>query len=437
MTTKQTVKSLIDSDYMSYAMYVLENRAIPSCIDGFKPVSRKVLFSMLEDHKGKKTKVSDLGGISKHNYHHGEGSAMGAAITLGAEWQNNVPVFTQYGNFGTRLVPEAAAPRYIFAGLNPEFKKYFMDFGVCDAHSDKDNPEPQTYLPIIPWVLVNGIEGIAVGFACKYAPHNPKNLAKACIAYLSNKKIDNNLLVPSWPGFKGQVVPDESGDTSKTKLIGTVERVKRNTWVISEVPFGVDRETYYNHLAKMEEDSKIEDFEDACDDSGFNFKVNLNGQQDATCQKDPVSYFKLSKIYSENYTALDEKGKLKLFTDKSEIVSYFCDYRLKKTEDKLARDIVVEQTKNEWLRAKKDFISVFMKKNLTSVSKVDMESIALKITPKEDWVSKLIRIPAFEFTTNSVNELDAEITTSDDELVRLKSLDARTVFIERLKVIAK
>lgn len=362
---------------------------------------------------------------------------MGAAITLGAEWQNNVPVFTQYGNFGTRLVPEAAAPRYIFAGLNPEFNKYFMDFEVCDAHSDRDNPEPQTYLPIIPWVLVNGIEGIAVGFACKYAPHNPKNLAKACIAYLSGKKVDKNLLIPQWPGFKGQVLPDESGDTSKTKLIGTVERVKRNTWVISEVPFGVDRETYYNHLAKMEEDGKIEDFEDACDDTGFNFKVKLNGQQDSVCQKDPISYFKLSKIYSENYTALDEKGKLKLFSDKSEIISYFCDYRLKKTEDKLARDIVVETAKNDWLRAKKAFISVFVKKNLTSVSKTDMENIGLGITTNTDWVAKLIRIPAYEFTTNSVSELDKAISTSDAELVRLKSLDAKTVFVDRLKVIAK
>lgn len=187
----------------------------------------------------------------------------------------------------------------------------------------------------------------------------------------------------------------------------------------------------------MEEDGKIEDFEDACDDTGFNFKVKLNGQQDSVCQKDPISYFKLSKIYSENYTALDEKGKLKLFSDKSEIISYFCDYRLKKTEDKLARDIVVETAKNDWLRAKKAFISVFVKKNLTSVSKTDMENIGLGITTNTDWVAKLIRIPAYEFTTNSVSELDKAISTSDAELVRLKSLDAKTVFVDRLKVIAK
>lgn len=66
MTTQnQTIQEIIDSDYMTYAMYVLENRAIPSCIDGFKPVSRKVLYSMMTDHNGKKTKISDLGGISK------------------------------------------------------------------------------------------------------------------------------------------------------------------------------------------------------------------------------------------------------------------------------------------------------------------------------------------------------------------------------------
>ena len=65
---ERPLEDVIDTEYRSYAMYTLENRAIPSVIDGLKPTSRKVLYAMLNEHKGAKTKIADLGSISKYNY---------------------------------------------------------------------------------------------------------------------------------------------------------------------------------------------------------------------------------------------------------------------------------------------------------------------------------------------------------------------------------
>lgn len=433
----KTISNVIDTDYHGYAMYVLEHRAIPSAIDGLKPTHRKLLYSMLNDYKGKKTKCNDLGSISKHNYHHGEASAMGAVVTLTADYNNNVPLFTGHGNFGSRLIQEAAAPRYIFASLNNNFYDYFSDFEVCSPHKDKDNPEPQTYLPVIPWVLVNGIEGIAVGFACKFMPHSPKDLAKACIQYLNGKKIPN--LIPSFPQFTGEVVEDtESGTIGKYLLRGTVNRTKRNTWEISEVPYGFDRETYFNHLSKMEDQGKLVDFEDNCDKSGFRFTVKLDGEQDKKCQSDPLSYFKLEKSVTENYTTLDEFGKLKIFDNKQEIVKYFCDYRLTKFAEKLKYDENKLNEEISWLSIKMQFIM-----------DVSSNKIELKTQKKSQWLedipkfyncskesaNNLLNISVVDMTEDYISNLKNKIKDKKSQLEELLKLNAKEVFLSKLKVI--
>ena len=225
---------IINEEYRDFALYTVENRAIPSCIDGLKPVQRKVLYAMIEEHHGRKTKIAELGSIAKHNYHHGENSAMQAAIGMAAPYLNIVPVLKADGNFGTRLIQEASAPRYIFALQSDKFEKYFTDFEVVDKSRDPENPEPQTYLPLIPWVLVNGISGIAVGFANKIMPHDPKDLVKATLAVLKGKK--QPTLTPVFPDFNG---PVELIEHDKLIVKGIVNRIKRNTWEITEVPYGL------------------------------------------------------------------------------------------------------------------------------------------------------------------------------------------------------
>lgn len=174
--------NIIDTEFREFSMYTIENRAIPSAVDGFKPTQRKLVYAMITEYRGNKIKVAELGGgLAKLNYHHGEGSAQGAAVGLASDWNNNAPVFTGHGNFGSRLVPEAAAPRYIFASLSENFKKYFVDTEVAPKSNDPENPEPAHYLPIIPWVLVNGISGIAVGFKTEILPRSIKYLTSATL----------------------------------------------------------------------------------------------------------------------------------------------------------------------------------------------------------------------------------------------------------------
>ena len=435
VASNKTVAQTIDSDYRHYAMYVLENRAIPCYIDGFKPVHRKLFYAMLNEHRGKKTKVSDLGGISKFNYHHGESSAMGAAVTLTAEWNNNVPLFQGHGNFGSRLIQEAAAPRYIFASANPEINKYFSDFEVCDKNSDEDSPEPQTYLPNIPWVLVNGVEGIAVGFACRYLPHSPVDIAKACQLAIKGKLKDDYVIPVTFPGFRGEVIQE-----TPTKVVtrGIVTRVKRNTWQITEAPWGYDRDQMFNQLDKMMADNKIVDFDDDCNDTGFNFLVKLDSACDAKCQKDPIAYFKLEKAFTENYTALDETGKLRLFQSKPEIIRAFVEYRVKKIGDKIQYDIKEVSSKLTWAMLKLNLIGDVLERKIDLLSMKKSDLIAYTVgeyAASEENAAKLTQIPIVDMTTDKLADLRLEIAKLGAALEDLRQLNPTDVYTARLSAI--
>lgn len=430
-----TVKEVIDTAYKSFGMYVLENRAIPCYIDGMKNVHRKLFYAMLNEHRGKKTKVSDLGGISKLNYHHGESSAMGAAVTLTAEWNNNVPLFQGHGNFGSRLIQEAAAPRYIFASANSEINKYFSDFEVCDKNSDEDSPEPQTYLPNIPWVLVNGIEGIAVGFACRYLPHSPVDIAKACTMAVKGKLKDDYVIPVTFPGFRGEVIQE-----TPTKVVtrGIVTRVKRNTWQITEAPWGYDRDQMFNQLDKMMADSKIVDFDDDCNDTGFNFLVKLDSACDAKCQKDPIAYFKLEKAFTENYTALDETGKLRLFESKPEIIRAFVEYRVKKIGDKIQYDIKDVSAKLTWAMLKLNLISDVLDRKIDLLAMKRADLIAYTVdeyAASEENATKLTQIPIVDMTSDKLADLRLEIAKLGAALEDLRRLDPTDVYTARLSAI--
>lgn len=421
-------KTVIDTEYREYAMYVLEQRAIPSCIDGLKPTARKLVCAGL-DHAKTKIKVAELGGmLSRYEYHHGEISAQSTLVVMAQDWSNNMPIFEGYGNFGSRLIQEAAAARYIFVKMSDNFKKYFRDFEVCDPHYIKDNPEPQCYLPLIPWVLVNGVKGIAVGFATDILPRDPKALKTVVMNKLKNKTA--KCPDPSFKGFNGEIVKltDSSWQTR-----GIVEHVSRNTYLISELPWGYDREGYFNVLTKLEDEGKLDDFEDECDDSGFKFRIKINSNFKDKANSDLHAFLKLTKNHNENITTLDEHGKLKLFSNPDEVIDYFIQYRLKKVKDKIDFDIAAELKSNSWLVAKKNFIIHFADDNIQAYTKQRFGEVAAEYTDNQEFIDKLLRIPFYELSSDSIEQLVKLIEDSNIEINRLKGLEPEKVYLKQLE----
>ena len=218
-----SVRHFIDTEYKDFSMYVLQHRAIPSVIDGFKTSQRKLFYAM-QTYSGKRVKVAELGGsLSSIGYGHGETSANDAAVRMARSWANNIPAFIGHGNFGSRMLQEAAAPRYIYATMNPKAEAIFIDNDVLIANEDLEHKEPKHFLPSIPWLLVNGASGIAVGFKAEILPRNPKDVVKACEEYITTGSIKTELM-PFFPSFKGKV---EKVEDRKFVSYGVVEKGPR------------------------------------------------------------------------------------------------------------------------------------------------------------------------------------------------------------------
>lgn len=432
----KTVLELIDVDYRAYSMYVLENRAIPSAIDGCKIVQRKLLYSMLTSG-GHKIKVAELGGgLSSYGYLHGEASAQQAAVKMAQAWSNNVPMFEGHGNFGSRLVPEAAAPRYIYASLNKEFSKYFSDTEVCPVSNDPDNPEPLHYLPTIPWVLVNGIKGIAVGFATNILPRSPVDLATQCKKYIETGELDP-VILPSFPSFRGTVV---HVNDNKFKTVGIIEPNGTRGYTISELPIGYDREQYIELLCNLIDAGKIIDYQDLCSKDGFKFGIKINrAQREALEAAGLNKVFGLETAFSENLTTLDAHGKLRVFQNTSDLIKYFCDYRLQKYSDKIEYDINKCVERIEFLEDKVKFIQAVIEEKInfrTTTKKQLIEYIHVNITEAE-YGSKFISIPLYECTKDLVDSLLQDVVKLRKQLVALTKLTAKKLFQTNLDRIQK
>ena len=238
-TNDYPISKVARNEWLDFAMYTVESRAIPNMIDGLKPVQRFYLYSSLLNSKRDFKKVSAVAGIiSDYGYNHGETSAAGAGQLMAASWNNNVCLVEGRGSFGTRLVQQAGAARYVYTRVHKNFEKYIKDIELSPVHADPEHEPPSFYLPVLPLVLANGAKGIATGFATSILPRSTKHLAKAVKEYLEKGSIARKLPI-TFPDFSGKVEYDKEND--KYQVIGSFERKSKTVMVITEVPYGYDR----------------------------------------------------------------------------------------------------------------------------------------------------------------------------------------------------
>src|SRR5262245_53433197 len=189
------LNGMYESWFLDYASYVILERAVPHINDGLKPVQRRILHSLWEMEDGRYNKVANVIGHSMKYHPHGDASINDAMVQIG---QKELLIDMQ-GNWGNIYTGDsAAASRYIEARLS----KFALEVAfnekttVWQQSYDGRNREPVT-LPIkFPLLLAQGVEGIAVGLACKILPHNFNELIEGSIAVLRKQKVN---ILPDFP----------------------------------------------------------------------------------------------------------------------------------------------------------------------------------------------------------------------------------------------
>ena len=426
------VTELIDGQYKDYSKYVLYSRAIPHMIDGLKPSQRKILYTALKTANTSRIKTASLSGntISQANYHHGDASLNDAITKMVQLHSNNIPLLEGEGSFGSRLVPDAAAPRYTYVKMSQNFEKYFADTMVADKSIDPEDPEPAFYLPIIPWVLVNGVKGIAVGFATDIQPRNPKEIAKLCQAYLKGKNINKETLLPYYPEFEGKIYEE----LDSVYCEGNFTLTGQTKLEITEVPVGFTRESYVQVLNKLEETGKIVSYTDKCDKTGFKFDVTLKRGKKMKDQQ-IVRLFKLKKKINENITVIDHEGKLKVYDSPIDIIKEFCDYRLGKYEERYEYLIEEGISALDIIKAKVKFIELIIQGTLDFKNK-NRKTIKKELTTtfKSDIIEILIKMPIYSLCQDEMSKYINEGTALYKQIENWRIIDTTKEFIKELKV---
>lgn len=420
----KSIENLVNNEFKSYSEYVLYNRAIPSMMDGLKAGQRKIIYTANKVARNKLAKTASLAGsvISHANFHHGPASLEDAINGLVAGYNNNISLLKGEGSFGSRLVPDAAAARYTFTGLSENFDKWFTDFDVMLEQPDPEDPEPQYYLPLIPWVLVNGVQGISVGFATKIMPYDPRVLLKLVKARLAGKDIRRMKLMPKFPEFAGEV--ERVG--SEIVVTGTYENISPTKIRITEVPPVFTREKYIEHLEKLSSKGKITSYEDQCDENGFQFEVRLRGNPNV------IPTFALKKTIHENITVIDHEGRLKIYDNPYELIEDFVDTRLKFVESRLQFNINRDSELLAVIREKISFIKGVINGEIIFKNKNKEQMVNILSKMGYNHIDILLRMNMYALTKDNISVLSKQEKELVKELKHWKSTTAEAEYSQNL-----
>ncbi len=253
--TRYQLRSMYRSWYLDYASYVILERAVPNIADGLKPVQRRILHSMKTLDDGRFNKVANIVGNTMQYHPHGDASINDALVQLG---QKELLIETQ-GNWGNVLTGDrAAAGRYIEARLSPFALEVLYNSKLTEWTPSYDGrkKEPVTLPAKFPLLLVQGVEGIAVGLSSKILPHNFNEILDACIAFLRGEEF---ALYPDFAtgGFIDVNRYNDGTRGGAVKVRAKIEKIDNKTLAITEVPYGVTSGSLINSILKAGEKGKI------------------------------------------------------------------------------------------------------------------------------------------------------------------------------------
>lgn len=427
------ISEFLNNQYADAALYI-NYRSTPSFIDGLKNSARKVVYTIKKNNIKSQLKVSALGSkvVECSNYLHGDTSIQGTIVTLSQNFcgSNNLPILEGIGSFGTRHIPEAAAPRYIFAKPESYFDALFRkedDQNLIAQSFEGDEIEPMFYVPTLPLVLINGSSGIGVGFSSKILNRKIENIIQAINDKLDGKKLNENLFIPYWNGFKGTVKKVDD----KWEIRGIAE-LNKNKVKISELPMTYNLMSYLDKLKKLKEKGVILKYVDYSENDNFSFEITLSPEEAKLKEETILNDLGLVEYITENLTCIDENNKVKEYNSAIEIFEDYyrikIEYLNKRIKSEIIRLTNEEKVLNE--------IYSFIKNVIAGVINVKVKKSELEKQLKELKyfnIDKLISLPIYSLTEDKAEEAKKKWQNKIKELEDMKKQTPITLWKKDLK----
>ncbi|WP_034299094.1 DNA topoisomerase IV subunit A [Herbaspirillum sp. RV1423] len=269
-----TLSTFAERAYLDYAISVVKGRALPDVADGQKPVQRRILYAMnelgLNSTAKPRKSAAVVGDVLGKLHPHGDQSVYDALVRMAQDFSLRYPLIDGQGNFGSRDGDGAAAMRYTEARLTPISKLLLDEIGMgtvdFQPNYDGSTEEPKLLPARLPFLLLNGASGIAVGMATEIPSHNLHEVARAAVAMIRNPKITHEELMthitgPDFPGGGQIITPQstiaemyQSGRGSlKVRARWKIEDMARGQWqaVITELPPGVSSQKVLEEIEEI------------------------------------------------------------------------------------------------------------------------------------------------------------------------------------------
>ena len=319
---KIDIKQEMQSAYIDYSMSVIVARALPDVRDGFKPVHRRVLFGMDKlgntSDKPYKKSARIVGDVLGKYHPHGDLSVYFALVRMAQPWSLRYPLVDGQGNFGSVDGDSPAAMRYTEARLSRIAEEMLRDIekDTVDFTPNFDNTlEEPTVLPTrIPNLLVNGASGIAVGMATNMPPHNLSECIDASVALIDDRELTVEDLMqyikaPDFPtggiiyGFAGVKDAFETGRgriVIRAKAEIEVDSTTgRETIVVSEIPYAVNKSELIKKIADLVEEKRLEGISNINDESDrAGMRLVIEVKRDANASVILNKLFKMTDLQS-------------------------------------------------------------------------------------------------------------------------------------------
>jgi DNA gyrase subunit A len=437
----------LSSSYLSYAMSVIVARALPDVRDGLKPVQRRILYAMNEiglTHSAKTRKSAAVVGEVLAKYHpHGDTAVYDTMTRMAQDFSMRYPTVHGQGNFGSIDGDSAAAMRYTEAKLSSLAEEMLADIDkdTVDFIPNYDNTKKEpTVLPTkVPYLLLNGTLGIAVGMATSIPPHNLGEVIDALLYLVENPDcVTEDLLKyikgPDFP--TGGIIYDkkaiaEAYSTGQGKVVtrAKAEIIETKNGeehiIVTEIPFLVNKSELIKRIAELVEEKTIEDIKDLRDESdkdGLRVVIELKkGAPSKRVLAKLYKYTELEKAFYFNVVALTDNGLQPKILPLKNILEEFLAHR----------ENVVRRRTNFLLEKAKARAHILegLKKALDHIDEII--KIIRASDSKEDAVRNLIK--KFDFTelqANAILEIKLqnlpklERQKIDDELLEQKKLIA-------------
>ena len=356
------------SAYIDYSMSVIVSRALPDVRDGFKPVHRRVLFGMeglgLTWTSQTKKSARIVGEVLGKYHPHGDSSVYDAMARMAQDWSLRYPLVFGQGNFGSMDGDPVAAMRYTEAKLSKLSDEVLADLDkdtVDFQNNFDDSLQEPTVLPTkLPLLLLNGSSGIAVGMATNMAPHNLTECCDAICAYIDNPEITVEELMqyvkgPDFPtggiiqGRQGIKDAFETGRgriviRSKTEI--EVSDSGRETIVVTEIPYMVNKREMIEKIAELVETKKVDGIAYINDETtmkGVRIVIRLKKDANANVVLNMLyKYSPLQSSFSVNNVAL--VGGRPRTLNLKQLIKYFVRHR---------HEVILRRTRFDLEKARK------------------------------------------------------------------------------------